>query len=159
MDEMLPHQDPENAGKIGLRFNSGKRPMHLMPPAWINGLADVLQFGSKKYADRNWENGMDWSIPYACAIRHLLAWWDGERCDKESGLHHLLHAAWNCLAAFYYEVTGRYGAYDDRPKYVAEIPKLNPTPTPRRTVETLSVCPACRGVGCEHCSHKGTIQW
>jgi hypothetical protein len=101
--------------------------MHLIPPEWIFGLAQVMQQGATKYAERNWELGMDWSIPYSCAMRHLLKWFAGERVDPESGLHHLLHAAWNCLAAYYYEEMGRYGAWDDRPRPgVAVVPGTNP---------------------------------
>jgi hypothetical protein len=29
---------------------------------------------------------------FAALMRHLTAWWDGERADPESGLHHLAHA-------------------------------------------------------------------
>lgn len=38
---------------------------------------------------------------YAAAMRHLVAWWGGERLDPESGLHHLAHAL--CCVAFVLE--------------------------------------------------------
>ena len=115
--EPMDFQDPKNLGKIGLRFNQGKLPMRLIPVCWIRGLAEILQFGSIKYSDRNWELGMKWSLPYECAMRHLLAWFNGERNDPESNLHHLLHAAWNCLAGYFYEHMGRYSEFDDRPNH------------------------------------------
>ena len=152
-----PHQDPTNKGKVGLRFNQGKLPMYLIPVSWIKGLAEVMAFGSKKYADRNWELGMDWSICYSCAMRHMLAWWGGEQCDQESGIHHLLHAAWNCLAGYFYEVMGeRYDPWDDRPNHRRHIP-----------VAPISLCcPDCGGSGvrldgnatCDRCSAKGYIE-
>ena len=117
MSKPMDFQDPANTGKIGLRFNQGKLPVGLVPVCWIRGLASIMQFGSTKYAERNWELGMKWSIPYECAMRHLTAWYGGERCDPESHLHHLLHAAWNCLAAYFYEHLGRFQQFDDRPDH------------------------------------------
>jgi hypothetical protein len=151
---MEAHQNPENTGKIGLRFNGGKLPVHLVPVSWIRGLSEVMKFGSTKYADRNWELGMKWSICYGCAMRHLMAWFGGESHDQESGLHHLLHAAWNCLAGYFYEVTGRYGEYDDRPDHSPAPPKI------------AYMCPNCNGGGyvntitgesaeCDRCYGKG----
>lgn len=114
---MEDYQDKENEGKVGLRFNNGKLPVDLVPVCWIKGLAEVMKFGATKYATRNWELGMKWSIPYGCAMRHLMAWFEGESYDQESGLHHLLHAAWNCLAAYFYETRERFKSYDDRPDH------------------------------------------
>jgi hypothetical protein len=157
-EHMVPHQDPKNKGKVGLRFNQGKLPMYLIPVSWIKGLAEVMRFGSKKYADRNWELGMNWSICYSCAMRHMLAWWGGEQCDQESGIHHLLHAAWNCLAGYFYEAVGRYSSFDDRPDHR----RCNPVPP------IAACCPRCNGTcvdtvsqtqnPCPRCGGKGYIE-
>lgn len=96
----------------GLRHNSGKAPMELVPPSLFRSVASVLGFGAKKYAPRNWERGMKWSIPYACAMRHLLAWKDGEEVDPESGLPHLDHVATNIAFLIEYRKTFPQG--DDR---------------------------------------------
>ena len=86
----------------GLRHNEGKVKVELVPPRWVLALAEVLTKGAEKYAERNWEKGMEWSKCYASAQRHLLAFWDGEDLDKETGLSHVAHAAWNCLALLTY---------------------------------------------------------
>ncbi|MES7616818.1 dATP/dGTP diphosphohydrolase domain-containing protein, partial [Cutibacterium acnes] len=35
--------------------------------------------------------------------RHLLSWQQGNNLDHESGLPHLAHAAWHCLALLAYQ--------------------------------------------------------
>lgn len=100
-------------GVGGARFNEGKVRFDLMPPDALWELAKVYTFGARKYKDRNWEKGMVWGICFAAAMRHLWKWWRGERNDPESGLHHLAHAAWNCMAALSYELRGMT-QHDDR---------------------------------------------
>lgn len=88
----------------GLRYNDGKPKVDLIPPRWVFVLAEVLTQGAEKYDLRNWEQGMDWGHCYAGAMRHLLRFWSCQEIDPESGLNHLAHAAWNCLALLtYYE--------------------------------------------------------
>lgn len=90
----------------GLRFDAGKIRVDLMPPEWIEALAEVLTAGAAKYADRNWERGMSHSKMVACLFRHVLKFLRGERYDSETGCHHLAHAAWNALALMSYDVRG-----------------------------------------------------
>ena len=97
----------------GLRFNNGKLPLELVPVEALESMAEVLRFGAKKYAPRNWERGMKRSICYACAMRHLTKWFRGEDKDEESGLSHLDHALTNLAMLVTYERRG-IGA-DDRP--------------------------------------------
>lgn len=97
----------------GLRFNDGKPPIHLVPPSMTLAVASVLGYGAKKYAPRNWERGMKWSVPYDSMMRHLLAWQKGEDTDPESGLPHLHHAA--CNIAMLVEFMETYKEGDDRP--------------------------------------------
>jgi hypothetical protein len=77
-------------------------------------IAQVFTFGSKKYADRNWEKGMPISIHYASARRHLYAFMSGEDYDNESRLHHLAHCIWN-LGAMIWTVKV-HPKLDDRKK-------------------------------------------
>lgn len=90
----------------GLRYNSGKTLLELLPPEWIYGLGIVMTRGSMKYAIRNWERGMAWSICVGCALRHLFRFVCGERYDKETGCHHLAMCAWNALALMSYDIRG-----------------------------------------------------
>lgn len=85
------------------RSDEGKPRLHLVPFGWLVGIGTVFTFGARKYAPHNWRRGMDPLRCYDSAQRHLGAWLEGEQIDPESGLHHLLHAAWNCLAAWSYQ--------------------------------------------------------
>ena len=90
----------------GQRHDKGKIRMDLIPPEWEYALADVLTQGAEKYAERNWERGMDWSKPIGCARRHIAKFMMGERYDWETGCHHLAMAAWNLLALMTYDLRG-----------------------------------------------------
>lgn len=88
----------------GLRFNTGKNMIELLPLEWIWGVAMVTTRGSIKYAVRNWERGMKWSYLVGCAFRHMIKFVCGERYDKETGCHHLAMCAWNVLALMSYDI-------------------------------------------------------
>lgn len=75
--------------------------------------ARVFDYGAKKYSGWNWARGMAWSIPLACAARHLLALIGGEANDPESGLPHRGHIFCNVAMLLTYETT--YPEGDDRP--------------------------------------------
>lgn len=79
----------------GVKFDSGKRRVDLVPTEAINALADVLTAGAVKYGTHNWRHGMDWSRVYGAAQRHMLAFWGGDDIDEESGMPHLWHALTN----------------------------------------------------------------
>ena len=98
----------------GVKHDDDKLPMHLLPPELLRGTAAVLDFGARKYSARNWELGMAWHRPYAALLRHMLAWWEGEELDPETGLPHTWHAA--CCIAFLMAYQARGIGTDDRPK-------------------------------------------
>ena len=81
--------------KEGVKFDSGKRRVDLVPTEAINALADILTAGAAKYGTHNWRHGMDWSRVYGAAQRHMLAFWGGDDIDDESGMPHLWHALTN----------------------------------------------------------------
>ena len=86
---------PAPWAKEGVKFDSGKRRVDLVPTEAINALADILTAGSVKYGEHNWRHGMDWSRVYGAAQRHMLAFWGGDDIDAESGMPHLWHALTN----------------------------------------------------------------
>jgi len=98
----------------GARFNNGKPDFSLIPLVTLEDEARVWEYGKKKYAAWNWAKGMPWSVPFACAVRHLSAWQRGEDLDPESGLPHLAHVACNIRMLTLYSKT--YPEGDDRPK-------------------------------------------
>lgn len=74
--------------------------------------AQVFDYGRRKYKAWNWAKGMDWSVPLACAARHLLAMIRGEECDPESGLPHRGHVFCNVVMLLTFAATFAEG--DDR---------------------------------------------
>lgn len=74
--------------------------------------AQVFDYGRRKYAEFNWAKGMQWSVPLACAARHLMAMLDGEKLDPESGLPHRGHVFCNVCMLLTFEQT--YPEGDDR---------------------------------------------
>ena len=48
----------ERLAKEGVKFDTSKLPIGLVPPESIYAMASVLDYGARKYAPRNWEKGM-----------------------------------------------------------------------------------------------------
>ncbi len=64
------------------------------PQALIEGVAQVMEYGHKKYGDyNNYKKGMEVSRNLSCALRHIYAYQNGQDIDEESGRNHLEHAA------------------------------------------------------------------
>ena len=96
--------DSPNVLNTGLRYDAGKNRLDLLPPEWEWELGKVLTAGANKYADRNWELGMQWSKVVGPLRRHLNRFLRGEQLDEETGCHHLAHVAWNALALLSYDL-------------------------------------------------------
>ncbi|MNL33500.1 hypothetical protein D3C87_1554150 [compost metagenome] len=75
----------------GVKYDSNKLPLDLLDPVALAGLAEVLQFGAKKYAAHNWRGGISYSRLIAALLRHSFAILRGEYIDDESGLPHIDH--------------------------------------------------------------------
>ncbi|GJE01459.1 dATP/dGTP diphosphohydrolase domain-containing protein [Methylobacterium isbiliense] len=103
----------ESALTEGRKDDGGKDPWDLAPWDAFRAIVQVLAFGARKYAPRNWERGMAWSRLYAALFRHLTAWWQGENVDAETGLPHLWHAGACIVFLIAYELRGV--GQDDRP--------------------------------------------
>lgn len=94
----------------------------LIPVAPLRMLAKHYGIGSKKYADRNWEKGYNWSWSFAAACRHIWKFWGGEWIDPESkeldpegiGTPHVICAAWHMFAIANFYIT--HPEKDDRSK-------------------------------------------
>lgn len=71
----------------------GKPMWDLLPMSSVRSIVGVLTFGAAKYAPEQWQQVPDARRRYFSAMmRHLDAWWGGEKTDTESGLPHLAHA-------------------------------------------------------------------
>jgi hypothetical protein len=96
------------------RKDDGEKPRYdLIPPEMLEAVAVVLTFGASKYGERNWEHGMSWGRLFAALMRHMWAWWRGEKADTETGFSHLWHAC-ACIA-FLMAYEQRGTGEDDRP--------------------------------------------
>lgn len=94
----------------------GVKPQEIawIDPKSILEVAEVAEMGKSKYGDHNYRAGYEWSKCYNALHRHLAAFWGGEDRDPESGLPHVAHAAWHCLALLTF--MREHPEYDDRYK-------------------------------------------
>lgn len=85
-----------------------------IPPVALAHTAEAMMDGAKKYGPYNWrEHAVQADTYVDAALRHLLAWWDGERTASDSHVHHLGHAAACCAILMDAEAYG--GLSDNRP--------------------------------------------
>ena len=62
------------------------------PTIGIRELGRVHTMGSLKYGRFNWrDHTVSSSVYYDAAMRHLMAWFEGEDVDPESGIDHRAH--------------------------------------------------------------------
>lgn len=102
----------ERENLSGVKFDEGKPEFSLLDFPALEEVVKVLQFGAEKYGKDNWREGFIWSRPFNACLRHLFAWWGGEKLDKETGISHLAHAACNIMFLLSFEQTGE--GRDDR---------------------------------------------
>lgn len=76
----------------GVKNDSGKPKIGLIPTIAIEQEAAVMGFGAAKYGRDNWRGGLHYSRLIDAALRHMLAFSGGENLDPETGLSHLAHA-------------------------------------------------------------------
>lgn len=109
----------------GQKFDAGKTRIELFPGDALFAISQVLTFGAKKYAARNWELGISWGRVFGAAMRHMWAWWQGKgptnksflfnSLDDETKFSHLWHAGCCIVFLIAYEMRGMT-KFDDRPK-------------------------------------------
>lgn len=148
-----------------------------LDPLALYRLGEVAGFGREKYGQYNFLKGFEWSLAYNAAQRHLLAFWGGEDLDPESGMPHVLHAAWQCLALASFElrelgVDDRFAQLDTAPdspsqEIQPDVPffvtnerwphvddRVVPTPSSQ---ETQPAAPLLAGEGWAHVGDKATL--
>lgn len=93
---------------VGRKYDQNKMPLGRAVLAYFHKallkVAEVSKKGAEKYGvtfeEQNWRQVEDGHLRYMdAAARHIAARLGGEVYDPESGLPHLAHAAWDCLAA------------------------------------------------------------
>lgn len=106
----------------GTKHDQGKLRWDLMPYDALQEVAKVLTFGANKYADRNWEKGLNYSRLIASLQRHAIDefYISNKQQDEETGLHPLAHAVCCLLFLLSFELRGQRPELDD-------IHPINPT--------------------------------
>lgn len=88
----------------------GKLRMSLIPTQSLKRLMKRYLDGAEEYSENNWVQGMEYSVFYDSAQRHMLQWWEGQT-DED----HLAAAAWNILSLMHIEE--KQPGFDDRDKF------------------------------------------
>lgn len=109
----LPYGEVRVTSATGGQKGRKRAQLGALDPHALRAVAEVAGYGTEKYARYNYLKGYDWSLSFDALQRHLLAFWAGEDNDPESGLPHLGHAAWHCLAMLAF--SQRRVGTDDRP--------------------------------------------
>lgn len=104
-----------------------KVPLHCVPSVPLFEIGLAMMEGGRKYGAHNYRSmGVRMSVYYDAVMRHLIAWWEGEDIDPDSGLHHVIKAIASLFVLRDSMVMGN--CEDDRPiKYPngLDINKLN----------------------------------
>lgn len=109
----------------GVKDNRGKPAVDLMPMKPLLAVGRVLGFGAQKYKPHNWRLGLSWSQTLGSALRHIMAFADGEDIDPESGECHIDNAICQLLflSEYYHTDTGqddRWASVGDEQKEAAK---------------------------------------
>lgn len=84
---MLKATNPKDA--IGI----SKAPMSTVSAAVLAELGVAMLEGASKYGRHNYRAaGVRSSVYYDATMRHLMAWWEGEDTDPDSGMSHITKA-------------------------------------------------------------------
>lgn len=88
--------DKNNTG--GTKYDEGKLEWDMIPFDILEGLVKIYMMGRDKYTKNNWKKGIATTRLFNAAMRHMIASFNGEDLDPESGLPHNTHAIWNLIA-------------------------------------------------------------
>ena len=91
---------------MGFKKNDKDKTMFsLVEPDFIKGVAEILTEGAKTYGIENWK-----SLPESerrrykdALLRHINTYMSDDIIDQDSGKHHLLHVACNCMFLHYFD--------------------------------------------------------
>lgn len=95
-------------------IGSKKAPLHVVPAPVLMEIGLGMLEGAMKYGSYNFRAAdVRASVYYDAAMRHLMAFWEGEDLDPDSGLHHVAKAL-SCLTVLRDGIM-REQFVDDRP--------------------------------------------
>lgn len=90
---------------VGRKADDAKPRWSLIPFDALSKVLAVLEFGARKYDIDNWKKVPNAEQRYKEALmRHVVAYFNGELIDTESGESHLAHAACNTLFLIWFSI-------------------------------------------------------
>lgn len=96
-------------------MQAGKLEIQRIDPDFLDGMAALLKFGSDKYPNTPWWQGLSYTQVIASLERHVQELKRGNDFDPEHGLHHAYAIAVNAMfLAYYQQRPEQFGGYDDR---------------------------------------------
>jgi len=120
------------AKKEGVKYDTGKADVSLIPFEVLEECAEVLMHGARIYGRYNWQNGLEYTRLSAACDRHHKKFMDKHqtldleedckgckqpKCDKHSKRHHLAAAIVNLMFMLSYELNGQKHLDNRRPKF------------------------------------------
>lgn len=78
--------------QVAIKHDEAKPDYSLLTRAMLEPMVKAFMHGEKKYSRGNFRGGFVNTRLSAAALRHIMAWNDGEDLDPESGVSHLGHA-------------------------------------------------------------------
>lgn len=111
---MLKATNPKDA------IGTSKAPMSTVPAAVLAEVGVAMLEGASKYGRHNYRAaGVRSSVYYDATMRHLMAWWEGEDTDPDSGMSHITKAITSLVVLRDAMIQGM--CTDDRPPRSAEF--------------------------------------
>lgn len=108
---MIEKKDSNPKTSLGIR----KVSLSVVPANVLMEVAVAMTEGSLKYGRHNYRtDGALASVYYDATMRHLMAWWEGENIDLDSGLSHITKAISSLVVLR--DAMSRGVLTDDRPK-------------------------------------------
>jgi len=128
---IIKNSNPKDA--VGVK----KVPMSTVSAPVLMEMGLAMLEGDRKYGRHNYRViGVRASVYYDAAMRHLMAWWEGEDIDPDSGISHIAKAL-SCLAVLRDSMINEKFT-DDRPPKIKDgwIKELN-----KKTAEIIERYP------------------
>ena len=111
MEETKKESNPKD--NVGTK----KVPFSTIPGPVLAEVGLALFEGARKYRRHNYRvAGVRASVYYDASLRHLMAWWEGENIDPDSGLSHVTKAIAGLMVLRDSMMIGNWK--DDRPPAV-----------------------------------------
>lgn len=89
------------------KFDSNKVKVSLVDPMYLKGIAEVMTQGANVHGADNWKLCDEPRRYLDALLRHAIAYWSGDKIDKESGHTHLYHIGFNAMALDYLDREAR----------------------------------------------------